>query len=154
MEAVPKATQGVPMIDPNATTTGHPPSDQLPEHLDDLDAAQVEAQQRDVPRTGPLRFARMTGSSIAGRDAAPWVTDFLNAAYYRRAVDERERRRPAHRVLRPDDLLVPQGPAAPAARHRPARVPQARSARERFQTDALGARDADRAQLLERAPPR
>ena len=27
----------------------------------------------------------MAGSSIAGRDAAPWVTDFLNAAYYRRA---------------------------------------------------------------------
>jgi hypothetical protein len=32
----------------------------------------------------------MTGSSIAARDAAPWVTDFLNAAYYRRAVDDRE----------------------------------------------------------------
>jgi len=39
---------------------------------------------------GPLRFARMTGSSIAGRDAAPWVTDFLNAAYYRRPVEERD----------------------------------------------------------------
>ncbi len=39
---------------------------------------------------GPLRFARMTGASIAGRDAAPWVTDFLNAAYYRRPVDERD----------------------------------------------------------------
>jgi hypothetical protein len=67
--------------------TENPPDDVLPEHLDDLD---VEAQQRDVPRSGPLRFARMTGSSIAGRDAAPWVTDFLNAAYYRRAVQERE----------------------------------------------------------------
>ena len=32
----------------------------------------------------------MAGSSIAGRDAAPWVTDFLNAAYYRRPADERE----------------------------------------------------------------
>jgi hypothetical protein len=32
----------------------------------------------------------MAGASIAGRDAAPWITDFLNAAYYRRAVDERE----------------------------------------------------------------
>jgi hypothetical protein len=32
----------------------------------------------------------MTGSSIAGRDAAAWVTDFLNAAYYRRPVAERE----------------------------------------------------------------
>jgi hypothetical protein len=32
----------------------------------------------------------MAGSSIAGRDAAAWVTDFLNAAYYRRADDERD----------------------------------------------------------------
>ena len=32
----------------------------------------------------------MTGSSIASRDAAPWITDFLNAAYYRRAVSERK----------------------------------------------------------------
>lgn len=44
----------------------------------------------DVPSTGPLRFARMSGSSIAGRDAAPWVTDFLNAAYYRRPQDDRD----------------------------------------------------------------
>ncbi|MBA2514423.1 MAG: hypothetical protein H0V26_08865 [Solirubrobacterales bacterium] len=33
------------------------------------------------------RFARMTGSSIARPDAAGWVTDFLNAAYYRRTPD-------------------------------------------------------------------
>src|SRR3954468_4582273 len=52
----------------------------VPEHLDDV----------ETPKSGPLRFARMTGSSIAGRDAAPWVTDFLNAAYYRRPVDDRE----------------------------------------------------------------
>jgi hypothetical protein len=39
---------------------------------------------------GPFGFARMAGSSIAGRDAAAWVTDFLNAAYYRRPVDERD----------------------------------------------------------------
>lgn len=46
---------------------------------------------RDTPATaGPLAFARMTGSSIAGRDAAPWVTDFLNAAYYRREADTRD----------------------------------------------------------------
>ena len=38
---------------------------------------------------GPFGFARMTGSSIAGRDAAAWVTDFLNAAYYRRPADKR-----------------------------------------------------------------
>jgi hypothetical protein len=39
---------------------------------------------------GPLGFALMSGSSIAGRDAAPWVTDFLNAAYYRRPAEERD----------------------------------------------------------------
>src|SRR3954471_22191205 len=38
----------------------------------------------------PLRFARMTGSSIAGADAAGWVTDFLNAAYYRRDPRQRD----------------------------------------------------------------
>ena len=54
----------------------------LPEQLDDEEAA--------APAGGPLRFARMTGSSIAGRDAAAWVTDFLNAAYYRRPVAERQ----------------------------------------------------------------
>ena len=59
----------------------------LPEYLDDVDAEQATAA---VPKTGPLRFARMTGSSIAGRDAAAWVTDFLNAAYYRRPVEERD----------------------------------------------------------------
>ena len=54
----------------------------LPEQLDDDEGA--------APAGGPLRFARMTGSSIAGRDAAAWVTDFLNGAYYRRPVAERE----------------------------------------------------------------
>jgi hypothetical protein len=73
------------MTDPTATV-----HEDLPEHVDDVDPAEVETQQREVPRGGPLRFARMSGSSIAGRDAAPWVTDFLNAAYYRRAVDERD----------------------------------------------------------------
>ena len=38
----------------------------------------------------PVHFAGMAGMSIAGRDAAPWVTDFLNAAYYRRGAEERE----------------------------------------------------------------
>jgi hypothetical protein len=59
------------------------PEEPLLEHLDDPEP------HEDVPRTGPLRFARMAGSSIAGRDAAPWITDFLNAAYYRRAPQER-----------------------------------------------------------------
>jgi hypothetical protein len=62
-------------------------SEQLPEHLDDVEEPSGSAA---VPTTGPVRFARMTGSSIAGRDAAPWVTDFMNAAYYRRPGDERE----------------------------------------------------------------
>jgi len=56
---------------------------EVPEHLDDPAGAAVKPG-------GPLRFARMSGSSIAGRDAAPWVTDFLNAAYFRRPVEERE----------------------------------------------------------------
>jgi hypothetical protein len=43
-----------------------------------------------APGSGPIGFARMAGSSIAGRDAAPWITDFLNAAYYRRPVEARE----------------------------------------------------------------
>jgi hypothetical protein len=40
--------------------------------------------------TAPLRFAAMAGMSIARRDAAPWVSDFLNAAYYRRPAGERD----------------------------------------------------------------
>jgi hypothetical protein len=35
-------------------------------------------------------FARLAGWTIAGPDAAGWVTDFLNAAYYRREVEERD----------------------------------------------------------------
>ncbi len=62
-------------------TTDHRISPELLDHVDDAPA---------VPTTGPLAFARMTGSSIAGRDAAPWVTDFLNAAYYRRSEGERD----------------------------------------------------------------
>jgi hypothetical protein len=54
----------------------------LPDQLDDGGAA--------VPPAGPLRFARMSGSSIAGRDAAAWITDFLNAAYYRHPVGGRD----------------------------------------------------------------
>jgi hypothetical protein len=34
-------------------------------------------------------FARMSGSSIATPDAAGWITDFVNAAYYRRPAGER-----------------------------------------------------------------
>ena len=37
-----------------------------------------------------VRFARMGGWSIAAPDAAGWITDFLNAAYYRRPPSARE----------------------------------------------------------------
>jgi hypothetical protein len=58
----------------------------VPEHLEDADDETAVVAKA----WGPLRFARMTGSSLAARDAAPWITDFLNAAYYRRPVDERD----------------------------------------------------------------
>ena len=35
-------------------------------------------------------LARMSGASIAVPRAAPWITDFLNSAYYRRVADERD----------------------------------------------------------------
>ena len=44
----------------------------------------MDMNETTATQPGPLGFARMTGSSIAGRDAAAWITDFLNAAYYRR----------------------------------------------------------------------
>lgn len=53
-------------------------------------AESVSAATAPVAPGGPLRFARMAGSSIASHDAAVWVTDFLNAAYYRRPVAERD----------------------------------------------------------------
>ncbi|MDW5598662.1 hypothetical protein VSS74_30150 [Conexibacter stalactiti] len=37
-----------------------------------------------------VRFARMGGNSIAAPDAAGWVTDFLNAAYYAREPGQRD----------------------------------------------------------------
>jgi hypothetical protein len=43
-----------------------------------------------ISSSGPVRFAGMTGSSIAGPDAAPWITDFLNAAYFRRPLEGRD----------------------------------------------------------------
>ena len=40
-------------------------------------------------QTETARFARMSGSSVAAPDAAGWVTDFLNAAYFRRPAELR-----------------------------------------------------------------
>lgn len=62
----------------------------VPEHIDEPAPGEEEAgavTAAAVKPGGVLRFARMAGSSIAARDAAPWVTDFLNAAYFRRPVD-------------------------------------------------------------------
>jgi hypothetical protein len=53
-------------------------------------AAEPTIRDSATAPVGPIGFMRMTGSSIAGRDAAAWVTDFLNAAYYRRPLDARE----------------------------------------------------------------
>jgi hypothetical protein len=72
------------MSDPTNTTE----PTEIPEFLDDVEDAAPAGTA--PPKTGPLRFARMTGSSVAARDAAPWVTDYLNAAYYRRPLEERE----------------------------------------------------------------
>jgi hypothetical protein len=40
-------------------------------------------------RSPAAAFARMSGSSIAAPQAAPWITDFLNAGFYRRAPGDR-----------------------------------------------------------------
>jgi hypothetical protein len=61
---------------------------EVPDYLEDQEEG--DAPPAAVPRSSPLRFARMSGSSIAGRDAAAWVTDFLNAGYYRHPVSERD----------------------------------------------------------------
>jgi hypothetical protein len=113
----------------------------LPDHLEDPQEA------GPAPRSGPLRFARMAGSSIAGRDAAPWITDFLNAAYYRcppgrRDVDDLRLafcilttawyRKPAGQKLRLTDL---------AAFHRAFGA-------DRFDTSTSGRGVLDREQLL------
>ncbi len=97
-----------------------------------------------------MRFARMTGSSIAGRDAATWVTDFLNAAYYRSPADDRDvadlrlafcvlttywHRKPRHHRLRLTDLR---------AFHRA-------FGRERLATEQSERGTLDRAQLLDGA---
>src|SRR5689334_22853459 len=75
--------------DPRTAVEGVDPDElgQVAEHIDD--PLPHPAGLAGKPG-GPLRFARMTGSSIAGRDAAGWVTDFLNAAYYRRPVAHRD----------------------------------------------------------------
>ena len=75
-----------------------------------------------APAPGPagaLSVARLAGSSVAGHNAGAWVTDFLNAAYYRRDAATRDvddlrlafailttywHRTPSQRCLRVTDL--------------------------------------------------
>lgn len=42
-----------------------------------------------LPGYAPVRFARMAGSSIAAPDAAGWIMDFLNAAFFARPPELR-----------------------------------------------------------------
>src|SRR3954464_6421258 len=94
--ADPACTPRRPVREPRPTAADPTAADALseeqlaevPEYLED--EPEGDAPAAGVPRSSPLRFARMSGSAIAGRDAAAWVTDFLNAAYYRHPVDERD----------------------------------------------------------------
>lgn len=74
-------TAGTPAPEPDGEAT------EMPEYLEDV---AEDGAANSASRAGVLRFARMAGSSICSRDAAPWVTDFLNAAYYRRPLGERD----------------------------------------------------------------
>jgi hypothetical protein len=69
------------------TEVTDPTAVELPEYLED---DEEETATGASPKSGLLRFARMAGSSIAARDSAFWVTDFLNAAYYRRSAADRD----------------------------------------------------------------
>jgi hypothetical protein len=104
-----------------AGPTAPTPDRDAAELPDFLDEAAEGVAEIPAPRPGVLRFARMTGSSICARDAAPWVTDFLNAAYYRRPVTDRDVddmrlafsiltsywwSRPSHRRLHASDLVA------------------------------------------------
>ena len=55
-----------------------------------LGAVAAAAAARRAWWSQAAQLARMSGSSISAPDAAAWVTDFLNAAYYARAADVRD----------------------------------------------------------------
>src|SRR4051812_15359653 len=76
------------MLDADRLLLGPSMAPQLIHDLLDLDARPV--RKRRPAAAGPLAFAALAGSSIAAPDAAPWVSDFLSAAYYRRPLPERE----------------------------------------------------------------
>jgi hypothetical protein len=55
-----------------------------------LGAVGIAIAARRAWRSPTVRVARMTGTSISTPDAAGWVTDFLNAAYFARRPQRRE----------------------------------------------------------------
>lgn len=99
--------------------------------------------------TGPLGFARMTGSSIAGRDAAPWVTDFLNAAYFRHPAATRD----PEDLRLAFDVLTTHWWRKGSGRLRVTDLPAFHRAygRERFDTETSGRGLLSREQLLDGA---
>ena len=72
-----------------SASIGDQPATDVPEYLEEHDSVEPRTGEA-APEAGLLRFARLIGSSIAARDAAMWVTDFLNAAYYRRPIGDRD----------------------------------------------------------------
>ena len=96
--------------------------DEVPEHLEDR---RPRATRPPPRRPRPAAAAlRADDRLLDRRPRRRGVGDRLPQRRLLPAPVERaRRRRPAPRLRRPDDLLVPQGPGAPAARHRPARVP-------------------------------
>src|SRR3954462_7506548 len=104
-------------------------------------------------RAEQVGFARMAGSTIAAPDAAGWITDFLNAAYFRRAEAD-----PSAREV--DDLRLAMGVGTTrwhAEGHRRLRGADVVAfhrafGRDRFFDAARSPRGTlDRAQLLEGA---
>jgi hypothetical protein len=121
----------------------HAQADQLtsdqPARLDE--GRPADAVAATAPSNGVLRFARMTGSSIAAVDAAAWVTDFLNAAYYRRPADRREvdDLRLAHCILTTYWYGKPQ--------HHRLRLTDLRAFHRAFGHDRFGTEDSGRGAL-------
>ena len=55
-----------------------------------LGAVAVAGAARRAWRSPAVHLARMSGTSISAPDAAGWITDFLNAAYYARRAELRD----------------------------------------------------------------
>ena len=84
-----------------APSAGHGRGHQKHAAMTDVRAARTTRSSPNTWRTRPHRRAApppgercaspaWPGPRSPGRDAAPWITDFLNAAYYRRPAAERD----------------------------------------------------------------